>query len=70
MGSVDVDTVVVNETFPAVPSVNVADDVVGGHGVRCLISVKLDVFLFDGYFRANAFDEPCKKANSPICLFA
>ena len=28
----DVNTVIVNETFPGVSSVNVADDVVGGHG--------------------------------------
>ena len=35
----DIDAVIVNETFPGVPSVNVADDVVGGHGMRCLIMV-------------------------------
>lgn len=40
-----VDAVVVNEAFPCVPSVNVANDVVGGHGLRCLIMVaKIAVF--------------------------
>ena len=42
----DVDAVLVNETFPSVLSVNVADDVVGGLGWRCLIMVaKIAEFL-------------------------
>ena len=31
----DVDAVLVNETFPRVLSVDVTDDVVGGHGLIC-----------------------------------
>ena len=35
----NVDAVFVNETFSSVTSVNFADDVAGGHGLKCLVMV-------------------------------
>ena len=32
----DIDAILVNETFPSVSSMNVADDIVGGHCLICL----------------------------------